>query len=103
MSFEGYYQLLCENKHYQEEDCYSYRQNVFTCGDLVDGQPCEASIAWSNLVDDTNCDGYGKIEVIRLTEPETKRCDLECDHIWTAATFAALTKGALGLLAEQAE
>lgn len=47
MSFEGYYQALCENGHYCGGDCYMFSH----------GEPCAecgAKIKWWNLVDQTN-------------------------------------------------
>jgi len=102
MSFEGYYQILCENKHYQKRGCYE--TEVFKCGRLVDGSPCDAKTTWENLIDETNGSGLEQeVRIVRITNAITKRCDLGHDHIWSSATFAAMTMGPLGLLAEQAD
>lgn len=59
MSFEGYFQILCQNGHLRECDCYVepmfFRNNkeeepeypLWTCS-------CGAHAAWWNLVDETN-------------------------------------------------
>jgi hypothetical protein len=106
MSFEGYYQVLCEKGHLHHRDCYGWSDvsaQAWVCDSLVDGKPCGASIGWDNLVDDTNCDAYGKVEMVEMTARITKTCDLGHVHTWTESTFAPMTKGPLGLLAEQAE
>lgn len=105
MSFEGYYQILCERGHLHRRDAYDWPwgpSHTWTCDSLVDGKPCRALVAWDNLVDDTNCDAYGKIEVVEMSPRVTKTCDLGHVHTWSEATFAPMTKGPLGLLAEQA-
>lgn len=105
MSFEGHYQIICKNGHYHEVDCdaYDYEDFVFNCGDLIDGVACKAPERWSNLVDDTNCDEAGKVEIVELTPRIIKRCNLGCNHIWTAATYAPAPNGVLGLLIEPTE
>ena len=47
MSFEGYYQVLCENGHYTAFDVFDEPEKQ-ECG------ICGASRAWENLVDQTN-------------------------------------------------
>lgn len=49
MSFEGYYQVKCVNKHYYTEDCYtfSYSDPCKVCGESV----------MAIMVDQTNGDG----------------------------------------------
>lgn len=53
MSFEGYYQIRCENKHYYTQDVYS-----FSSGSKC--SYCGAGIEAKNMVDETNfeSDGY---------------------------------------------
>jgi hypothetical protein len=53
MSFEGYYQLVCENNHYFTMDVYSWDFNKRKC------IYCDSTISQSNLVDETNCSGEG--------------------------------------------
>lgn len=50
MSFEGRYQKLCPNGHYEEQDVYLETKKCEICG-----KPWEKS----NLVDDTNEIGVG--------------------------------------------
>jgi hypothetical protein len=50
MSFEGRYQKLCPNGHYEEQDVYCSTDKCEFCG-----EPWERS----NLVDDTNEAGVG--------------------------------------------
>ena len=47
MSFEGYYQALCERGHEMGCDCYEGDPEKNTCS-------CGAPVAWWNLVDTTN-------------------------------------------------
>lgn len=60
MSFEGRYQLLCENRHLNEIDCYAEDYSEFKCR-VCNSNKC----IWRNLVDDTNewGEGYVGIEV----------------------------------------
>ena len=50
MSFEGRYQKLCPNGHYEEQDVYMDTDQCIECGEK-----------WvkTNLVDDTNVPGEG--------------------------------------------
>lgn len=64
MSFEGYYQHICQNGHYGTEP-YDYAGDAppWKCDE------CGAESAWCNRVDDTNCDNCGYIEpVVRVQE-----------------------------------
>ena len=47
MSFEGFYQIICENGHYDTEDCFVFDINN-NC------KICNGKIIWWNLVDYTN-------------------------------------------------
>lgn len=58
MSFEGYYQQICPNGHY-------YTCDVYTVGPCSD---CGEGAAWSNLVDETNCDSVGEIPLHLLSK-----------------------------------
>lgn len=65
MSFEGYWQLFCQKGHYLTS-AYDYRTGGYetTCCDaFVNGKPCEAPIAYHNLVDTTNGDEAGLLDV----------------------------------------
>jgi hypothetical protein len=59
MSFEGYYQLICENGHYQTEDVNHFQEHIHT----LRCDACCAPFAWNNIVDDTNCDSYGYVKI----------------------------------------
>jgi len=50
MSFEGRYQKLCPNGHYEEQDVYLETHKCEICGEKWER---------SNLVDDTNQPGEG--------------------------------------------
>lgn len=59
MSFEGHYQIICENHHRRGCDCYddpNFNGNPYEWD--IDGPvwtcDCGATAAWWNLVDDTN-------------------------------------------------
>jgi len=78
MSFEGYYQVLCKNGHYDCGNCYSYEPIGNFCS------ICREKIIWWNLVDITNgswddegkrIDGY-----IDLKIKKQKKCD-KCNSI----------------------
>ena len=102
MSFEGFYQVICAAGHYHEESLWDFDSRVYSCGDLVDGKQCDAPAKWSNLVDETNCEREGYVEVCRVTQRVTKRCDMGHDHVVTHETYVHLSKGPLGALAELA-
>jgi len=94
MSYEGYYQTLCEKGHLGPDIPCQYsverEQDIikgYTCTEWVDGKPCGASLTWVNSVDDTNCDSQGYHFMEQLTEQVTKTCDLGHEHVWTAATY----------------
>ena len=65
MSYEGRYQVICANGHYDEIDCYAHSDSA-VC------EQCKAKIVWTNRVDDTNglADGYINVEYT-----VTKQCD----------------------------
>ena len=89
MSFEGYYQVLCENGHYSTKDCYQDDHNSFTC------PICGQKMAWWNLVDVTNgswdedntrIDGYVELKI--KTPVELCVCpDCSVEHVKTEATY----------------
>lgn len=66
MSFEGFYQALCQNGHKCGGDVYCWEPNNSRCDE------CNALIVWQNLVDVTNgsfdkndnrIDGYIELEI----------------------------------------
>jgi hypothetical protein len=52
MSFEGYYQVRCKNKHYYTQDVYSFDSGS-KCS------YCDADIEDKNMVDETNFESEG--------------------------------------------
>jgi hypothetical protein len=58
MGFSGYYQILCYNGHYREEDVYTSMHNEKTNCNI-----CNAPDEWCNIVDDTNGDCVGRVEL----------------------------------------
>jgi len=73
MSFEGYYQMLCEKGHLTLADAYIKYEYDSCCAN--DGD-CGCKFVWSNLVDDTSNDEVGKIEL----EVEHERRTVQCKH-----------------------
>ncbi len=77
MSFEGYYQKICSNGHYFEEDVYFDNAICPVLG-------CKAAPTWSNQVDQTNGEEYGKIPLTEMAKfvikhGTTDRCPT-CGH-----------------------
>ena len=102
MSFEGYYQVLCKNGHLYENDVYNTDLEEWKCW-------CGESVAWYNIVDQTNgvydydyetgeedtctrIDGYVELEIDKLEECEV--CD-KCGSrvVKKAATFKIPKEG----------
>lgn len=61
MSYEGFVQNMCKNKHYWTEDAYDQSG---ICPE------CNEPAIWDNDVDETNCEssGYVVMEVDKQTE-----------------------------------
>jgi hypothetical protein len=72
MSFEGYYQLLCKEGHYYTADAYFHELGDSPC------PVCEAGVAWENLVDTTNVETEGYVELIPTGEIDHLTC-WECE------------------------
>jgi len=98
MSFEGYYQTMCENGHYYEFDVYDAPRGQIDassdersvegwCNSLVDGKPCNKPEAWSTLVDITNGAEDGRVELVLLKHPVYKTCDLGHNHLVSDEIF----------------
>jgi len=94
MSFEGYYQCLCEKGHYSELDVYDPAANdTYVC------PICNSPVAWHNQVDTTNgsfyydeagnqkerIDGFVELEVDQ--PPEICTCHCGHVHAKTACTY----------------
>ncbi len=83
MSFEGYYQLVCENGHL--DSCDALMADPFEEYECLD---CKAPLAWWNLVDETNgshmdgkrIDGYIDLEEDVPAKTEICKC---CGHVKT--------------------
>jgi len=77
MSFEGYYQRLCSNGHLSGEDVYdASNERLWRC------HICKESLAWWNLVDQTNEPDEGKIELEEKTP--VRACQCHCGHVHVA-------------------
>lgn len=73
MSFEGRYQILCRGGHYFEVDAHTVIDWVhWRC------EHCDATVAWSNTIDDTNCDEHGK--VVLKVKRGVVFCTCVCGH-----------------------
>jgi len=77
MSFEGYYQTLCENGHYDIEDCY-----MFSEGKSFECSKCGSGIAWYNLVDTTNGDESGYVKLEMVSQKKCEHCDSVLERVW---------------------
>lgn len=103
MSFEGYYQKLCENGHHTNNDVYWDSEIDNTC------PICDAPIVWTNLVDETNgtfcdnvgtedppCEGCeycdnGRIDgyvTLEQVGEELRESDVSCQHCGKKQTYA---------------
>lgn len=51
MSFQGFYQVVCQQGHYTEVNCYEFSFNRWRCPD------CGAAQKLAKLVDQTNDEG----------------------------------------------
>ena len=67
MSFEGYYQHLCENGHYWCCDAYCDNDTCNECG---------GNSVWENLVDQTNDAGTP----VHLIEVHKRQC-ITCGNV----------------------
>lgn len=87
MSYEGYEQMLCENGHLRELE-RSFDELVdWFCDAPWNGDKCEAPLAASNSVDETNGEGYGYRKPIELTPAVTQVCDMGHTHVVCEATY----------------
>ncbi len=90
MSYEGYVQYICESGHYYTGPALYGEPNESVC-------QCGKTAAWSNDVDDTNCDEYGIVPVavlresLLISEAQTQTCNLGHSHtvkeeVWRVPT-----------------
>lgn len=76
MSYEGHVQCICPTGHYFTADAY----------DKAVCDECGCPAAWSNGVDDTNCDSNGEIPLdllikhYQVTPEEYRTCDMGHSH-----------------------
>lgn len=92
MSWEGYMQLICYNKHYTTADCSYKNPETEPC------KICKARIVWYNIVDLTNgsfdengeqIDGFVKLKPII-----TQKCN-SCNSTLSELYEIPLDKGHL--------
>ena len=77
MSFEGYFQLLCKNGHYDSEDV-----NMMDRVDKLNCKKCGRKIVWWNLVDQTNGSFEDNKRIDGYVELKVKK-DIACDKCGT--------------------
>jgi len=77
MSYEGRYQIVCENGHYYEINCYEFSYGSSNC------PTCGADILQFNSVDDTNGDSDGWVEPILLSEKICEHCKTVLEQKYT--------------------
>ena len=76
MSYSGYFQLLCEQGHYSEVECYTYNH----CSDTHICQHCESHIIWEHLIDTTNdCGNDQRVKLEEIVPDIVDVCD-DCGH-----------------------
>lgn len=78
MSFEGYYQILCKNGHYETISVYNHQDMYeWRCSS------CDSPAVWYNLVDQTNgswdeennrIDGYVYLKAIKEFNCVCEKC-----------------------------
>ena len=88
MSFEGYYQMICEKGHYSTIGVHLDEPETFLC------PACKEQIVWWNLVDTTNGSFYNGKRIDRLIKMEVdkrKVCD-KCGSV-LETTFKIPKKG----------
>lgn len=86
MSYEGYWQCICQNGHYYTDGADAYNEEE-PCG------ICKTPSAWRNQVDETNCDSWGEIpfDLLKknflISEEVIETCNLGHRHITKHAIF----------------
>lgn len=72
MSYEGHTQVICEKGHYGVAGAFGEDYTCHVCG---------SPAAWTNEVDDTNCDSYGEIPLESLQQFVLEPAQFEtCPH-----------------------
>ena len=82
MSYEGYVQRICEKGHYSTAD--AFEEYGYVPGYEEEDLPrchCGAKIVWRNSVNETNCEGFGYIDMapFLIKEAQTSTC-AHCGH-----------------------
>jgi len=93
MSFEGYYEAICNNGHRYTFDCYEIE-------DYLDENPkcdCGSHCVFCNMVDTTNGPADGKIseegwKSILISPEESQTCNLGHIHVTSRAVYGIPTK-----------
>jgi hypothetical protein len=81
MSYEGYFQALCENGHYNQfPELYDSDSSPECC------HICKSKIVWTNMVDDTNGDHWGLIppdlfNAFLQSTSKVETCNLGHKHV----------------------
>lgn len=76
MSYEGRIQRICAEGHYDVLGApYDFGQTLEPC-------LCGAETVWTNEIDDTNCDAYGKIDMEQFKIACAVKCTCkECGDV----------------------
>jgi len=94
MSFEGYFQVLCKNGHYETHSVYATSIDLWKCG------ACGEGAAWWNMVDLTNgsydddgtrIDGYVYMEGLDFFPCKCDKCGII--HYTSPAVYKLPEKG----------
>ena len=94
MSYEGHEQHICENGHlFTTEPQWQGSEEVYKCH-------CGALSAFSNSVDDTNCESHGIIpddawKKLQLLPEIREVCNLGHSHVLREATYRIPTRAEL--------
>ena len=81
MSYEGRIQVICQNGH------YGVREASYNLDDEEAPCHCGAELAWTNAVDDTNCEAWGEIpeailqKEFMVSDEVVETCNLGHKHI----------------------
>lgn len=91
MSYEGYEQVICAKGHLSERDAYEQSE---TC------HICNAAVAWTNQVDQTNWDDVGFIpqeefDKLLIEAAVYESCNLGHAHLMSPATYRIPKPGEL--------
>lgn len=80
MSWEGYYQHICQSGHY-----FVGAPNYGGFGEEETCPYCKSLAAFTNIVDETNCEAVGEIPMeelqkLKIADAVTETCS-RCGHI----------------------